>query len=130
MLKRFAMAAALIGAWSGVVFAGSKSIYPVAVDVVHRDALGSLGSARNSSDTVQYIGCEVYSGTGSGNTTGYCYAKDAAAHYLTCRTTDSSLLATIRAMSGDCLLYFEADTSGLCTAVDVTHHSIYEPKQP
>ena len=76
------------------------------------NAKGSLGSARNSADSVQYMGCQ--SGFDGTNNWGQCDAKDSAGHTLSCYTTDSEYIATIRAMSSQTFVDFFASPSGDC----------------
>src|SRR6478672_955740 len=81
----------LVGAFvlgmGGMAFAGLRTTNTVVVvnTAASKYAYGSLGSARNSVDTLQYIGCTVYAGTAT-PTRVSCFARNAASPgvYLSC----------------------------------------------
>jgi hypothetical protein len=84
---------------------------------------GSLGSARNSPDGVQFIGCFASSAT-----TGACFARNAAGTSKFCSFNTAELAAQAHSMNGDAWLNVVFDTSGACTSIRVDHNSTYEPK--
>ncbi len=114
---------------AGVASAGGKYDYPVIVNSSGMVAYGALGSARNSSDSNQYIGCynEAYS---SGSQYIICFARDSAANYASCTSTDPHFMAVAQSVSGDSFVEFSWNSSGTCTFVEVINTSYVPPKQP
>ncbi|HYO53610.1 hypothetical protein [Archangium sp.] len=120
-----AVAAVLAGT---AAWAGSKYSYPVFIDLTQKKAYGTLGAARNSSDTTQFISCDVHAySDGSKNMS--CAAKSTSGTYVYCSSTVAALVETARSLSGDSFVYFQWDTSGVCTYLGVGHSSEYAPKQ-
>lgn len=117
-------AAALIGtsAWAGFKSATE-------VNVSGNSAYGSLASARNSADGVQYIGCHLYTyNTGSASVA--CYATSASGVQGSCSSTNALIVDAVRSMNGDSYILFRWDTAGACTYLVVSNASQYAPKQP
>jgi hypothetical protein len=104
------------------VFAGTKGTYNVSVSTTAFS--GSLGSARNSVDTNQQIGCWSYS---SGN--GFCYGKDSTGATASCSTSDAAMLTAIKSVKGDSYIRVNY-SSGACTNVFVSNFSSFAPKAP
>jgi hypothetical protein len=121
----FVIGLGLLVALAGSARAGAKHSVPVTVGSAY--ASGSLGTARNSSDGNQYIGCQVY-GTSSINA--YCYAADSAGHYLSCSTTTTAMVALAESLTSDSYLYFSVNSSGGCTYLVVQNSSDLAPKNP
>lgn len=92
----------------GAAWAGAKVVAPVVVDLPSRSARGSLGSARNSADATQYIGCQVGAEAGAAPPAGYCSARNAASTQVECVTSDANL--------------------NVCSAITVATYSSYDPK--
>jgi hypothetical protein len=113
---------------SATAFAGMKSDFQVYASTVAGFAEGSLGSARNSADGTQYIGCTMYAYSGS-PLSAYCYAINAAGLYVTCTTSTPLLVNAARALRSDGFLYFRWDSNGGCTAISATTSSYDNPKQ-
>jgi hypothetical protein len=112
----------------GTALAGHKVNSPVIVDLADRSAQGSLGSARNSTDTFQHIGCEVTSATWGHQVT--CAARDAAGVTASCvNLVDDGMRDTVRAMNGDSYLVFRLDEIGQCTQITVRNRSELAPKK-
>ena len=109
---------------AGEARAGRKTSSPVVVGTSY--AYGALGSARNSADSVQFIGCSTWATATSQS--GLCQARDSASHNLSCTTSEPNLLAEIRSMAGDSFVYFTVNASGECTLIQVNHSSELEPK--
>ena len=125
--ERAMIAAAAVGLLaSTTALAGLLQDMAVTIDEVARSASGSLGFVRNSSDRVQYIGCEPGSG-GFGST---CYARNTAGVTRTCVTADPDVMNTIASLNGDSHLIFYWDQFGQCTAVYVSIESFSAPKDP
>jgi hypothetical protein len=107
-------------------FAGERLILPVVIDTVNRKAEGAIGSARNSADTVQYLGCSV-----SATTTGtsiQCVARNAAGTQVQCNTSSPNLINAALSIQTDNYLRFDWDATGACTAITLHKYSFYEPK--
>jgi hypothetical protein len=125
-----------VAAWVGAAvallgtgaLAGSKSNPTVVVDTVVREAFGSLGSARNSADAVQYIGCTVVSSAAS--TSVSCTARNSAGTIGSCTSTNATLVDAARNLDGDAYIYFSWDAGGSCTLLSVAKSSVYTPKTP
>jgi hypothetical protein len=120
-----AVAAVLAGT---AAWAGSRYAYPVYIDLTQKKAYGTLGAARNSSDAVQFISCDVHA-YGDGTKNMSCAAKNTAGTYVYCTSTVAALVETARSLAGDSFVYFQWDASGACTYLGVGHSSEYAPKQ-
>ncbi|HEU4780374.1 MAG TPA: hypothetical protein VFS58_10885 [Steroidobacteraceae bacterium] len=125
--KGIAVGALAALALSAATLAGSKqnmsvTIWPGAfLDV----AYGFLGTARNSADIVQQIGCFSSGGSAS------CSATTAAGQSVSCSTSAASHLAAIHSMTNDSYLLFGWDNStGVCEFVYVRNMSYTPPKAP
>lgn len=118
-------AAALILGFATNVDAGSKQYKPV--EVVSNYAWGSMGSARNSGDNNQYIGCTV--NTSGSTPTGNCYARNAAGTLKTCTTTNFYYVEQMKSLASDSYIYFGWNASGQCTTLSIGTMSSYEPKR-
>ena len=130
MKKNFRLPAALaLAALAGSVFAGARYSYPVSVDTTSRVAWGSMGTARNSADAVQYIGCSVTTYS-SGGSYGICEGRNAANSARACTTTNADMLAAIRMVSEASFIFFTWDASNNCTMVSVVNWSYVEPMAP
>ncbi len=117
-----AVAALLLGAvWA---HAGARSTNEVYVGP--GSASGSLGSARNSTGTKQYIGCALDAYTGSASV--YCMAQNSVGAYGSCYSSSSRMIAALNTLNGDSNLYFSWDSSGTCTNLYITNKSDYAPK--
>lgn len=120
------LGAALIAVLSGTAYAGLKSTIPVSINTANRTASGALGSARNSADVVQHIGCYTYAMPASVTT--FCQARDAAGTSVSCSTTAANLVQVVRGMSGDSHLWFSWNAAGTCTEIDLFNVSQAAPK--
>ena len=108
--------------------AGPRVEAEVTVDPVLRVVSGSLGTARNSSDSHQEIGCSVTYST-SGGETASCWGRSAARVYRSCVSSDPQIIATVKTLTGDAYLRFEYNTFATCEYVRVSNSSVYEPKR-
>lgn len=107
--------------------AGSKSTSEVYINQTSKYAQGSLGSARNSADTNQYIGCSVT------NDYIYCAARNAAGTWVHCDAYSASMALTVRGIGSSGYVSFYwlgSSTSGTCNSLTVSHFSSYAPKEP
>ena len=107
-------------------FAGAKTTASVGINDTDKQANGDLGYARNTADTVQYIGCYV-NDNGNGGA-GICEARNSAGVTRSCSTTNDLLVDTIKSLKGDSYLYFRWNDSGNCTMIIVKNRSTLAPK--
>lgn len=82
---------------------------------------GSIGSTRNSPDTLQTIGCSDF------GTFAFCSATNASGTFRSCSTSSAAHLATIRGI-GDSSFIRVDQSGGSCTGIRVEHNSTYAPK--
>jgi len=108
---------------SSNAFSGLKAINNVIVGASY--FYGAFGTARNSADTVQYIGCWDYGNSAR------CFARNSASTAKSCSTTDPNHLAVIRGLVDSTYIYVNFNTTtGACTNVYSYNNSFWEPKQP
>ena len=112
----------------GVAQAGYKLNFPVNINLTSRYAQGSLGSARNSIDTVQYIECSFDIWPAS--KAAYCYVKNAAGTTANCYTTDPALVAAVQELDDDGWILFRWDAGNVCTNISGGVGSPYMPRSP
>jgi hypothetical protein len=124
--------AGVVGTYVCTARAGTTDTLPVTI--IGNLATGSIGTARNSSDAIQYIRCGLI-GTASGSTggtlTAVCTAKDANPLTLpvTCTSTNPDIIAIVQNVVPDGLLQFTWNGLAQCTAVLATANSRLAPKQ-
>lgn len=128
--KKMALAlglAMLVG--SGTAWAGYKQSFSVYIYPPNNYFGGVMGSARNSTDTLQYLdaGFQV---SQSGLYHAYLYARDASGNSATCSTTDPKLVEVVRAVTTDSALNVYHDGLGTCVTIEVRTSSYNEPKLP
>jgi hypothetical protein len=116
--------ACVVGAaWSRGADAGSKLSFPVAFGSNY--AYGAIGSARASTDSVQYIGCSSY------GTSGACVAQDATgSNWKMCAWSSAAAAAAVHSIGPHSYIVFYWDTSGNCTNVYVSNYSYQLPATP
>lgn len=90
-------------------------------------AYGSIGSARGSADSLQYIGCSTLATAGIEYAT--CYARDISGTYGTCRTYDAKMIRAVATIGSDSTVEFHWSGSS-CTYIAVQNDSRYSPRQP
>lgn len=125
MVLGCAMAAVLAGT---AAWAGSRYAYPVYINLSAKEAYGTLGAARNSTDAIQFISCDVHA-YDDGDKRMSCTAKNTSGTNVYCTSSVAALVETARSLSSDSFVYFEWDASGACTYLGVGHSSEYAPKQ-
>ena len=119
-------------AFSGSAFAGMKvnGDVEVVTGQYGNYANGAIGSARNSKDSKQNIGCRLSAYETALYPYGSCSAADATGKAAACvfsnRPDFERVLATI---SDDSYLKFHWDNHGKCTIIIVTNQSMYEPRK-
>jgi hypothetical protein len=110
--------------------AGRKDNWPVVVDLINKNAYGSLASARNSPDTVQNIGCSVFYDTVNRRNQVSCTATNAAGTTAQCGSQDPNLVQVGTAIGSDSFVQFRWDAAGACTTIFVSNSSTLGPKAP
>jgi len=97
--------------------AGRAINYPVTIS--GSTAYGSMLSARRSADTVQYLGCGIYSPDAIHNVRyAQCDAVNAQGRRLVCDTTDPAMIATVQSIGAYYYVSFRSDGQGKCLAID------------
>jgi hypothetical protein len=119
-----------VAALAGVASAGEKAPRPVIVDLRNARASGSLGTARNSADGVQVIGCSLQAVSGVTGIYLTCHARDANGTGVNCSSTDEGFIKASYAVNGDSAIEFTWDRFFVCTSLSVNNWSSEEPKQP
>lgn len=80
-------------------------------------AKGVMRDARETPDSVSYIGCwRVYWESATVLT---CMARDAAGTYLACSTSNPLQVDAINAITDSTQLRFQVDSAGKCAVIDV-----------
>lgn len=120
----------LTTATTSLALAGSKTWWPVTVDLAGRHAWGSLASTRNSPDSTSMIGCGVHYDNVNKKNNVNCAASDAKGTSTQCATQQPELVQIALGINGDSLLGFRWDDKGVCTDIEVVNASYLEPKQP
>ena len=128
-MKKMLTAALLVAAFAGQALAGYKSTNPVVVNTTTKTAYGSMGSARASADTTQFIGCELVGGPG-GPTTVNCGARNSAFQVVYCSSTDPAVVAMAYGLTANSYLYFRADANGRCSYLNIDNASYEQPVTP
>jgi len=110
-------------------FAGSKGGGNVVVDSVSRTASGSLGNARNSSDTTQSIGCTVSVNPATSTTPSVqCAARDSTGKVGSCTSKSAAHIQVMAAMNSDSAVNFSWDAAGNCLNLSIGTQSNWAPK--
>jgi len=114
--------------------AGFKYGPTVSVDTVGRTAYGSLGSVQNTTDSTQYIACDVVqNGISSESLSGFCIAKNTAGTYIMCTMPSATLpsfLKILGAVTDDSFVRFSWDGNSTCTSIEVEASSWLYTKRP
>jgi len=118
-------------ATSAIAYAGAKWSYSVYI-TKNADGSGSmtgtLGSTRNSADTVSQLGCYYENLPAPWNyKAASCYGYDGTKS-LSCSTTDPLMTDTISKLTGDAYLWVQVDKNANCTRVQIGSQSWAAPK--
>lgn len=113
---------AILGVWATHAVAGDRERSEVLVQSEYRYAFGSMSSARDSADSTQYIGCNMYS------TLAVCYAENASGTFGMCSTSDPAMMTLARSLDSGSWLSFDWDANGTCTDIQVNNFSFYGNK--
>lgn len=121
-----AMVAFGMAATSAPALAGFTANPTVTVNPVTRVAQGALGSARNSPDNIQFIGCSVTDAGGVAFVT--CSARGPAGNFATCTSNDPGKVAAASSINSDSFVVFRYNPRGVCTFLSVATFSQYPTK--
>jgi hypothetical protein len=103
-----------IPAWAGEVSL-------VEVFVGANSASGSMAAARDSSDSLQYIGCSF---SNNGGPFVVCSAKDKAGKSYTCTSTSPALAAAVKAITDfSSIVFGSLDGTASCSGLWVQNFS-------
>jgi len=102
---------------AGFAFAGESQPATVSVDTTNKTARGTLRGARDSSDSVQAIVCNVRSGEA------YCFARQSDWTSGSCYTTDPGMVQAAGAIGPASYVTFTWNASGYCTWIMVENGS-------
>jgi hypothetical protein len=108
--------------------AGLKSTFHT-VTVGDPYTSGSMGTARGTSDTKQWMGCSVVV-DGNGAPYGFCECNNSAGTYKGCTTTSPGHIQIISAASNEAWVRFSVDGNGNCMYLEIANDSSDAPKKP
>jgi hypothetical protein len=91
---------------------------------------GALGTAWNSSDTAQIIGCTLEATTvGTPTITAECFATDASSNSISCESTSPVIVQAIESINSDSFITFTVASDGsTCESIRVETSSYLYPK--
>ena len=118
-----------IGAMSTPSLAGLRLDEPVVVNMAIREALGSIGSARNSADSVQFIGCSIEADSSTDPLIA-CFATDETGTSALCTSSSPRLVAAVQGITSLSFIDFQWDSDQSCTFVYVVNASFNPPLAP
>lgn len=110
-------------------WAGAHSGYPVQVDMVNRTASGTMATVRATTDTTQYLDCNIQTSSGTGLVV-YCQARDANGVTGACSSTAQNFVQIVGLIHGDSHVSFSWSASGACSSLSVDNGSLFAPKSP
>jgi hypothetical protein len=123
LLAAVMLGGVLMGAGVATKVARAGSVSNTDVTIFTIDGLdaakGVLRAARNSSDSIQYIGCSRYA-YDSGSDSIVCYAKDELNNYKSCHTGTDSMLRVAETLNPAAYLFFAVNSDGTCDRVITT----------
>lgn len=124
-----AVAAAAMALSAGVALGGTVVGAPVKIvddETGAGTVTGSMHSARNSANTVEYIACFLQANSGMQVPFGYCTARNAAGVYRTC-ALETGMIEAVKSIAAYSYIRFTYDDEGTCTSLQVSQSSIYLP---
>jgi hypothetical protein len=104
------MAGVVLGL-AGTLWAGKITRVETHVNLTAGNAYGSLYDARHSADSVQYIGCALYSFAGA--TRLACQAQDVNANSLSCMSDDPEMVKIAQSISESSYVSFKCTGKSL-----------------
>jgi len=126
---------ALIG-FSSSVAAGEKLRSDVAITSSSQlvSVNGSIGSARNSADLNQRIGCTLRANTVASTVSGSCEATNSAGVRAFCITDAPQLVEVIKSIAADSYISFSyvpsPSSNPTCSQINIHTSSVYATKAP
>ncbi|MHA7630155.1 hypothetical protein [Corallococcus sp. M7] len=113
---------------STAAWAGGKGYSPVYISIPLRYATGSMGDARNSTDTQQ--GISITFDASSNSEFAYVNITDSTGLYAFCSTSSPTLISAMKAVNSDARIAVSWDQNGVCTSITVDNSSWSTPKLP
>jgi hypothetical protein len=123
------VAATVIGLSSTPAHAGFTAEYPTHVRIQSGGTgfvMGSLGSARATSDSTAYISVNVIGVPGA--LTVRAVGRDGVGTTRSCSSTDPAIIQLALSINGDSWISFHWDADGNCTKMTVENASNLRPK--
>lgn len=113
-------------------FAGARITQEVFINTSTRYASGSLGSARSSVDSTQYIQCELTVTSGGATTVINCTAVNSANTSAYCSKTNpaASLISAVTSIGPSSYVNFTWDVANTCSSIIVINSSRNKPMIP
>lgn len=131
-LHALLLALPLLLTGAAIAHAGFKSKTPVRVDQGFQFAQGATGSARNTGNTTEQIGCQTNAQASYGLIE--CFATDANGQSAYCWVEDGGSngmhQGSLPLMADGAYISFSWNAQGQCTAILVAVSSDNEPKRP
>lgn len=129
-INTLVIASVLVAAFASTsaVQAGTKTSNEVKITDSQRRAEGSLGSARASADTNQYLACTVHSSASDIYMS--CSARDASGLFRSCASSSDTLVQAALSLSASSMIVFTWDANYACQTLDVANGSLYLPTSP
>jgi hypothetical protein len=127
----FCLAAGLLAMYASTAGAGYKQTELVYVSQTTRVAYGSVGDARASSDSKQYIDCYVIYNNGAPFAA--CEAQSSAGVFGICHfkaAQTATALQMIATQTTASSYYFTWDADGICTYLNIANGSFSTPMVP
>ena len=119
MKKNWIGSCLLAAAFPATALAGFKTFEQVSIVTVSSGTVrvrGSLIGAHNSSDNLQYIGCQ------NRYDFSYCWARDSSGRTAMCSTSEAGRVAVMRSVNAASYLDITM-TNGSCTTLEVSTSS-------
>jgi hypothetical protein len=111
MRTRAAVLLTTLAVSSGPAWAGRVNHFETTVNASTQEAYGSLVDTRRSTDTVQYIGCDL--NLVLGTVTVACAARSVTSAPLSCSSTDPELVTLAQGLTDNGYVRFRCDGSTL-----------------
>jgi hypothetical protein len=124
-MRQILFSLALLALAATPALAGYQSNDEVYVDPGGQWAQGSLGAARNSTDSVQYITCDIWAQWGYESVA--CSAVDRTGHFMWCTTSDPAFVRAVQSIDESSFVQFGGPDT--CQWIRVSHGSPYAPKR-
>jgi hypothetical protein len=119
---------ALLSMVGGDAVAGYKATNSVYVDTANRFASASIGGARNTANTTEYVDFIYIASSGSEFL--WAFMRDASNVAGSCTTSSPTFLNAAKSINSDSYVYIAWDASGSCTHMEVRTTSYHPPKAP